>query len=297
MKLRVCLTDGRMRYAFLFAGLFFAWGVSGLAQRVVEIDLTNQRVYLLDRDRVILNSPISSGRPGRETPTGTFRITDKDVNHASSFYGFFGNPVTRQIVVADADIDMKRPPGLEFVRAPMRYYMQFQPAIGLHAGFLPGYPASHGCVRMPEEYAIALFQSVSIGTPVRVYGHPQPGRLYWASARTAPHPAVVSPAFITPVHVPAFGWRGDRDPGRSRDRESLHRDRDAAFDRFDAEWDAKEKFMERQIDKLEGRIDHADGPRKAELALELQGFKRAREELDIRRDAAKDQLKRQWEDD
>lgn len=275
-----------MRYAFLFAGLFVAWGVSGLAQRVVEIDLTNQRVYLLDHDRVILNSPISSGRPGHETPTGTFRLTDKDVNHASSFYGFFGNPVTRQIVVADADIDMKRPPGLEFVRAPMRYYMQFQPAIGLHAGFLPGYPASHGCVRMPEEYAIALFQSISVGTPVRVYGHPQPGRLYWASARTTPRPVDVSSAFITPVHVPAFGWRRDRD-----------RDRDVAFNRFDAEWDAKEKFMEREIDELERRIDHGAGPRKAELELELQGFKRAREELDVRRDAAKDQLKRQWEDD
>jgi hypothetical protein len=281
-----------MRYAFVVAALFFAWGVSGLAQRVIEIDLTNQRVYLLDHGRVILNSPISSGRPGHETPKGTFRVTDKDVNHASSFYGFFGNPVTRQIVVADADIDMKRPPGLEFVRAPMRYYIQFQPAIGLHAGFLPGYPASHGCVRMPEEYAIPLFQSVSIGTPVRVYGHPQPGRLYWASAR-ATRP-VISPA-VNPVHVPAFGWRGDRD------RESFHRDfrrdRDVVFERFDAEWDAKEKFMERQIDELERRIDHAAGPRKAELELELQGFERAKDELAIRRDAAKEQLERQWEED
>jgi L,D-transpeptidase catalytic domain len=282
MKLQVCLTD--MRYAFVFAGLFFAWGVSGLAQRVIEIDLTNQRVYLLDHGRVVLNSPISSGRPGRETPTGTFRVTDKDVNHASSFYGFFGNPATRQIVVADADIDMKRPPGLEFVRAPMRYYIQFQPAIGLHAGFLPGYPASHGCVRMPEEYAIPLFQSVSIGTPVRVYGHPQPGRLYWASART------IRPA-VNPIHVPAFGWRGDRD------RENFHRNRDVAFERFDAEWEAKEKSMEREIDELERRIDHAAGPRKAGLELELQGFERAKDELAIRRNAAKDQLKRQWEDD
>jgi len=287
MKLRVCPID--MRYAFVFAALFFACGVSGLAQRVIEIDLTNQRVYLLDHGRVVLNSPISSGRPGHETPTGTFRVTDKDLNHASSFYGFFGNPVTRQIVVADADIDMKRPPGLEFVRAPMRYYLQFQPAIGLHAGFLPGYPASHGCVRMPEQYAIPLFQSVSIGTPVRVYGHPQPGRPYWASARTT-RPAV-SPVVVNPIHVPAFGWRGDRD------RESFHRDRDVAFERFEAEWDAKEKFMEREIDELERRIDHATGARKAELELELQGFERAKDELAIRRDAAKDQLERQWEND
>jgi hypothetical protein len=145
---------------------------------------------------------------------------------------------------------------------------------------------------MPEEYAIPLFQSVSIGTPVRVYGHPQPRRLYWASAR-ATRP-VISPA-VNPVHVPAFGWRGDRD------RESFHRDfrrdRDVVFERFDAEWDAKEKFMERQIDELERRIDHAAGPRKAELELELQGFERAKDELAIRRDAAKEQLERQWEED
>jgi L,D-transpeptidase catalytic domain len=287
-----------MRYALFSTGLFLVWSASALAQRVIEIDLTNQRVYLLDRDRVVLNAPISSGRPGHETPTGTFHVTEKDVNHASSFYGFFGNPATRQIVVPDADIAMKVPRGLEFVRAPMRYYLQFQPAIGLHAGFLPGYPASHGCVRIPEQAAITLFQSVSVGTPVRVYGHPQLSRPYWASERTAAPAAGLSTPLIAPafnrVHVPAFGWRGDRD------RESFHRDRDArdaAFDRFDAEWDAKEKYMEREIDALEHRIDHAAGPRKAELELALQGFKRARDELDIRRDAAKDQLKREWGDD
>jgi hypothetical protein len=164
----------------------------------------------------------------------------------------------------------------------MRYYIQFQPAIGLHAGFLPGYPASHGCVRMPEPYAIALFNSVSIGTPVRVYGHPQPGRPYWASASSRP---------ANPIHVPAFGWRGDRD------RESLHRARDAAFGRFDAEWEAKEKYMDREIEALERRIGHAAGPRKAELELELEGFERAKDELAIRRDAAKDQLEHQWGDD
>src|SRR5690348_5475695 len=99
-----------MRAAFIFAGVLFTCIFSGFAQRVIEIDLTNQRVYLLDRGRVILDSPISSGRVGHETPTGTFHVTDKDVDHASSFYGFFGNPFTRQIVVPDADVDMKVPP-------------------------------------------------------------------------------------------------------------------------------------------------------------------------------------------
>jgi hypothetical protein len=62
----------------------------------------------------------------------------------------------------------------------MRYFMQFAPGIGMHAGYLPGYPASHGCVRMPEAKAIAFFQALSFGTPVNVFGTTPRGRLYQA---------------------------------------------------------------------------------------------------------------------
>src|SRR4029450_7580752 len=71
---------------------------------------------------------------------------------------------------ADADADMPVSPGGKFIPAPMHYFMRFTGADGLHAGYLPGYPASHGCVRMPQEYAIAFFNSVSVGTPVTVFG-------------------------------------------------------------------------------------------------------------------------------
>ncbi|MDQ6654475.1 MAG: L,D-transpeptidase, partial [Verrucomicrobiota bacterium] len=57
-----------------------------------------------------------------------------------------------------------------FVPAPMRYFMRFNGAEGMHAGYLPGYAASHGCVRLPEENAIALFNAVEVGTPVTVFG-------------------------------------------------------------------------------------------------------------------------------
>jgi hypothetical protein len=67
------------------------------------------------------------------------------------------------------------------MNAPMHYFMQFAPGFGLHAGYLPGYPASHGCVRMPEQKAIAFFQAVSIGTPVTVFGTTPRNRLYQAS--------------------------------------------------------------------------------------------------------------------
>jgi hypothetical protein len=272
-----------MKKILAVAGFFLTWTTSCFAQRSIEIDLTNQEAYLLDHGRVVLQSPICSGRPGHETPVGSFRVTDKDVNHASSFYGFFGNPMTKQIVVPDADIDMKVPPGLEFVQAPMRYYLQFQPAIGLHAGFLPGRPDSHGCVRMPQEYAMAFFQAATVGMSVKVYGSPQPGRIYWASPRS--HPSRFP-------HIAAFGYRGDL----SAEKGAFKRRRDAVFERFETEWDAKEKELEREIDALDNQRDRATGWRKEELRAEVKRFEQLKDDFEIRRDAAKEVLERQWGD-
>jgi lipoprotein-anchoring transpeptidase ErfK/SrfK len=269
---------------FLACGaIFLAWAMHSFAQRAIEIDLTNQEAYLTDHGHVILRSPICSGRPGHETPTGRFRVTDKDVNHASSFYGFFGNPTTKQIVVPDADVDMKVPPGLEFVQAPMRYYVQFQPAIGLHAGFLPGHPDSHGCIRMPEEQAVEFFQAANVGTPVHVYGHPQRGRAYWASRRS--HSSGL-------LHLAMFGFRA----GANSDQDAFKRRRDAAFDQFDDEWDAKKKLLERQIDALEDQEDHLEGWRKEQVKAQKKRFEELKDDLENRRDAAKEALKRRWRD-
>jgi L,D-transpeptidase catalytic domain len=283
LKSAINLCGKRMKHLLVFGGIFFTWAINCFAQRAIEIDLTNQEASLTDHGRVILRSPICSGRPGHETPTGNFRVTDKDLNHASSFYGFFGDPATKQIVVPDADKDMKVPPGLEFVQAPMRYYVQFQPAIGLHAGFLPGHPDSHGCIRMPEQYAVAFFQEAKVGTPVHVHGYPEAGRAYWASQRKRP-PGV--------FHLSMFGFRGGSNP----DNEAFKRRRDAAFDQFDEEWDAKEKVLERQIDALEDRKDRADGWRKEQMRAELKRFEQVKDDFEIRRDAAKETLKRQWGD-
>jgi lipoprotein-anchoring transpeptidase ErfK/SrfK len=51
--------------------------------------------------------------------------------------------------------------------------MEFSQAIGMHAGYLPGYPASHGCVRMPRDLAERFFERVNIRTPVKVEGNAQ----------------------------------------------------------------------------------------------------------------------------
>src|SRR5205823_1932349 len=79
-------------------------------------------------------------------------------------------------IVADADADKQVPRGGKFVPAPMHCFMRFTGAAGMYAGYLPGYAASHGCVRMPQENAIAFFNSISVGTPVTVFGRTPVGR-------------------------------------------------------------------------------------------------------------------------
>ncbi len=141
----------------------------------VEIDLQEQMAWLLEHGRPVLSTPISSGRAGHLTETGSFQIIEKERNHFSNMYGQIVD-ATGATVVSDADSDMSVPRGGKFVPAPMRYFMRFNGAIGMHAGYLPGYAASHGCVRLPEANAIALFNAVDVGTPVTVFGVTPRGR-------------------------------------------------------------------------------------------------------------------------
>jgi lipoprotein-anchoring transpeptidase ErfK/SrfK len=151
--------------------------------------LQQQTAFLIHGRRVVLESPISSGRYGHLTETGSFKVIEKELNHHSSIYGKIVD-ANGNTVVSDADVDMKVPGGGRFIPAPMHYFMRFHGADGMHAGYLPGYPASHGCVRMPEQLAVAFFDAVETGTPVTVFGRtprtneyrrfsPQPQRGTW----------------------------------------------------------------------------------------------------------------------
>src|ERR1044072_9024571 len=133
------------RRVWLVTGIILGSGIAqGAAQYSVEIDLQRQTAYLIRGRRLILASPISSGRSGHLTETGSFKIIEKQQNHFSSLYGKIIDRNGRT-VVADADADMAVPRGGKFLAAPMRYFMRFHGATGMHAGYLPGYPASHGC--------------------------------------------------------------------------------------------------------------------------------------------------------
>jgi len=156
----------------LVGGALLLVSCVGASAREVVIDLSGQRVFLLEGAQVLLCSPIASGKQGRSTPTGRFRIISKDLNHHSGSFGLIEDSSGR-VVNANATPGTRVPVGDHYEPAPMPYFMEFAPRVGLHAGYLPGYPASHGCVRMPHDLAAAFFAKISVGTPVLVIGSTQ----------------------------------------------------------------------------------------------------------------------------
>lgn len=161
----------KISLALIFLSLLIAPLARAQRDTSVEIDLQQQTAYLLQGRQIVMTSPLSTGRSGHLTETGSFKVIEKERNHFSTLYGKIVDASGRTIV-KDADADMRVPRGGKFIPAPMRYFMRFHAATGMHAGYLPGYPASHGCVRMPEENAIAFFNAVEVGTPVHVFGRP-----------------------------------------------------------------------------------------------------------------------------
>src|SRR5437667_11570577 len=133
----------------------------------VVVSLPKQRAYLMIGEEIVADSPISSGKTGHSTPSGNFSVLEKDPDHRSSIYGDF---VDRSGRVVRAGISAKidsAPSGTHYVGAPMRWFMRLTgEGVGMHVGILPGYPASHGCVRMSADGAKLFYDTVRIGTRV-----------------------------------------------------------------------------------------------------------------------------------
>ena len=134
----------------------------------VLISLSEQMVYLYKGGQLAGGSPISSGAEGYDTRPGRYHITEKDIDHLSSIYGDYidaeGNILATQI---DNRKD-RRPPGGRFDGAKMYYFMRIYGGVGMHQGYLPGYPASHGCIRLPGHMAEKFYHEVRVGTPVQI---------------------------------------------------------------------------------------------------------------------------------
>lgn len=135
----------------------------------VLISLSKQRAYLMVGGNVAIDSPISSGKRNGWTPLGCFVILEKDPNHHSSLYGNFVDGSGRVVRSGISSKMDSAPSGTSFRGAPMRYFLRITPqGVGMHVGILPGYPASHGCIRLPLDMAKIIYDAVGIGTAVTV---------------------------------------------------------------------------------------------------------------------------------
>jgi hypothetical protein len=129
---------------------------------VVVVSLTEQRAYVYRNGIRIGVSTVSSGKPGHQTPTGIFTVLQKDADHHSKKYNNAAMPFAERLT---------------------------WDGVALHAGGLPGYPSSHGCIHLPSAFAQLLFQISPMGMTVVV-----------AEEHEAPED-VVHPAAIAPVDV------------------------------------------------------------------------------------------------
>jgi L,D-transpeptidase catalytic domain len=103
------------------------------------VALADQRVTIYDADGKILRAPVSTGQTGYETPAGIFSVIQKEAEHYSNLYDDASMPFMQRITWS---------------------------GIALHAGALPGHPASHGCIRMPYAFAEQLFDLTKLGMRV-----------------------------------------------------------------------------------------------------------------------------------
>lgn len=136
----------------------------------IEISLGKQRAFLRVGEETAIDAPISSGKRTGMTPTGTFTILEKDADHRSNIYGDFVSRKSGSVVRGgvSARID-SAPSGTIFRGAPMKWFLRLtHQGVGMHTGHLPGYPASHGCIRLPDDIAKMFYERVRIGTPVTV---------------------------------------------------------------------------------------------------------------------------------
>jgi hypothetical protein len=141
-------------------------GVSGSPS--ITISLGAQKAFFYKGGKLVGETPISSGNAANPTPRGSFTVIQKSKNHRSNLYGNYVDANGYTVVENIDVIRDRRPPGARFEGARMPYFLRFHNGVGMHAGFLPGFPDSHGCVRLPDNMARNFYENAPHGTPVRV---------------------------------------------------------------------------------------------------------------------------------
>lgn len=151
----------------------------------VEVHLDEQAARVFVDDQLIGQSPISAGRPGFATPEGDYEIIHKREKHFSNLYGSWINADGQ--FAGEAEAGETAPRGLKYEPAPMPFFIRLTyTGVGFHAGFIPGYPASHGCIRLPKDMAEKFFQDLPEGTPVRIMNLSGPDPLIFENNLQSP---------------------------------------------------------------------------------------------------------------
>ena len=138
---------------------------------VIAVSIGSQRVKIYDANGLFAEGPVSTGMPGHPTPQGVFSVIEKDRYHHSNIYSGAPMPFMQRITWG---------------------------GVAMHAGVLPGYPASHGCIRMPADFATKMWGWTKMGARVFVtpgevpapaaFSHP-----FLAAYKVAPQPLVAEP--------------------------------------------------------------------------------------------------------
>jgi lipoprotein-anchoring transpeptidase ErfK/SrfK len=137
--------------------------------RRVVIDLDRQHAWLMEGEKTLLHTQVTTGGSGYRTPLGTFAIMRKRRVYQSTVYGSYVSNTSGRTVLSGVDRRKHyNLPGMRFEGAQMNYYLEFASGIGMHAGDLTPYPSSHGCVRLPVDAAKKFFELLDIGCIVRV---------------------------------------------------------------------------------------------------------------------------------
>jgi len=138
---------------------------------LLVVDLASQRLVAYRDGEPVATSPVSTGKPGYGTPRGVFTILQKKSFHRSNLYSDAPMPFMQRLTWA---------------------------GVALHAGNLPGYPASHGCIRLPHDFARKLFAQTRTGMTVMVVGQrpsirsrPVTGPAWWRSGLATRGPVTI----------------------------------------------------------------------------------------------------------
>ena len=149
-------------------GDYFWRAGEALLRPQIVIRLGEQRADIFDGEALVAQSSVCTGRRSHKTPPGQYSILEKIPEHVSSRYGDYLDD-RGQVVAANVDLlGTPQPVGTTFRGTPMPYFLRILGGIGMHAGPLPGYPDSHGCIRFPDLIAYRLFAAAPLGTPVTV---------------------------------------------------------------------------------------------------------------------------------